>query len=361
MTLIVDVRHRLGTFRLDVSFRAENGVTALFGRSGSGKTSLIRLIAGLLRPDDGRLTLDEEPLVDTQRRIFLPAHRRRFGCVFQEDRLFPHLTVRRNLRYGGWFAPRAEQAERQAHFDKVVDLLGIGALLERGPAGLSGGERQRVAIGRALLSQPRLLLMDEPLAALDEARKAEILPYLERVCTEMDLPIIYVSHSIVEVSRLADTVVLIDNGTVAACGDAADIFSRPGLSTVAGRRDAGAIIRGVIRQSDPASGLTSIVCNDTILRVPYANLPAGRKVQVHVSAKDVLLSLSEPADISALNILKGTIVRFGPVDDGMIEVQLLCGASPLLARITDFSRKRLNLSEGMAVYAIVKSVAFDPL
>ena len=193
MTLSVSTRHRLGSFELNASFTSDGGVTALFGRSGSGKTSMIRIIAGLLRPDSGQISLDGEVLADSGKRLFLPAHRRHFGYVFQEARLFPHLSVAQNLNYGKWFA--TEKAE-QANENRIIDMLGIGHLLQRRPNKLSGGEKQRVAIGRALLSSPRLLLMDEPLASLDEERKAEIIPYLERLRDETKIPIFYVSHSI---------------------------------------------------------------------------------------------------------------------------------------------------------------------
>jgi molybdate transport system ATP-binding protein len=206
MSLAIDICHRLGSFVLDARFEASGGLVALFGRSGSGKTSIINIVAGLIRPDRARVAIDGTVLVDTERGMFVPRHRRRIGYVFQEGRLFPHLTVRQNLLYGRWFAPQA--AGRGDHLEGVVDLLGIGSLLERRPGRLSGGEKQRVAIGRALLANPRLLLMDEPLASLDEARKAEILHYIERVRDESKVPIVYVSHSIAEVARLAMTVVL---------------------------------------------------------------------------------------------------------------------------------------------------------
>src|SRR5262245_24496700 len=186
MTLAVDIRHRLGNFQLEASFTTGGGLVALFGRSGSGKTSIINIIAGLIRPHQGRVAIGEEVLVDTARRVFVPRHRRRIGYVFQEGRLFPHLTVRQNLLYGRWFVP---QADRRDDLGRVVDLLGIGSILERAPGKLSGGEKQRVAIGRALLASPRLLLMDEPLASLDEARKAEILPYIERLRDQSRVPI----------------------------------------------------------------------------------------------------------------------------------------------------------------------------
>ena len=223
MNLEVDVYRRLGAFTLDVRFTTDGGLTALFGRSGSGKTSLINIISGLLRPDRGRVAVDGKVLVDTARGVFVPAHRRRLGYIFQEPRLFPHLNVRQNLLYGHWFTPEKQRRER---LERIIELLGIGGLLSRGPSLLSGGEKQRVAIGRALLASPHLLLMDEPLASLDEARKAEILPYLERLRDESRVPIVYVSHSVPEITRLATTMVLLSDGRVATTGTVSEIMGR---------------------------------------------------------------------------------------------------------------------------------------
>src|SRR5579875_3965665 len=207
--LEVEFTHILGGFTLDIAFSSGGGVTALFGRSGAGKTSVVHAIAGLLRPRRGRIAINGAVLVDTENRIFVPAHKRRIGYVFQEGRLFPHLTVRQNLLYGRWFTPAPRRYGRLEH---VVELLGIEPLLDRRPGLLSGGEKQRVAIGRALLSSPQLLLMDEPLASLDEGRKSEILPYIERLRDETDVPIIYVSHSVPEVTQLATTLVVLSDG-----------------------------------------------------------------------------------------------------------------------------------------------------
>jgi molybdate transport system ATP-binding protein len=223
MTLNVQATTRLGEFSLDASFTTEGGVTAIFGRSGSGKTTLINIIAGLLRPEQGRVVLDGEVLLDAARGANVPACRRRIGYVFQDGRLFPHLTVRQNLIYGRWFAPREQ---RQNSFDAAVDMLALGPLLKRGTTKLSGGEKQRVAIGRALLASPRLLLMDEPLSSLDQQRKLEVVPYLERLRDQAKVPIIYVSHSVPEVSRLATTVVLIEDGRVVASGPTAQMMKR---------------------------------------------------------------------------------------------------------------------------------------
>jgi molybdate transport system ATP-binding protein len=223
MTLNVEARTRLGVFLLDAGFATEGGVTAIFGRSGSGKTTLINIIAGLVRPEHGRVVLDKEVLLDTARGIDMPAYRRRIGYVFQEGRLFPHLNVRQNLLYGRWFA--ADDIAQES-FDAVVEMLALGALLKRGTAKLSGGEKQRVAIGRALLASPRLLLMDEPLSSLDHQRKLEVVPYLERLRDQADVPIIYVSHSVPEVARLATTVVLIEDGKIVASGPTSQMMKR---------------------------------------------------------------------------------------------------------------------------------------
>src|SRR4029077_11243429 len=222
MSLEVDVDHARESFHLSARFSAVPGLTALFGRSGSGKTTLVDIVGGLIRPDRGRIAIDGQVLVDTERGIFVPKHRRRIGYVFQDSRLFPHLSVRSNLLYGRWFAGDGGTA---ANLASVVDLLGIGRLLERRPDSLSGGETQRVAIGRALLAQPRALLMDEPLASLDEARRAEILPYIERLRDEAGVPILYVSHSVAEVARLATTVVILSEGQVTAVGPVADVLA----------------------------------------------------------------------------------------------------------------------------------------
>src|SRR4051812_38354697 len=236
----IAVHHRLGAFALDAAFASEGGLTALFGRSGSGKTSLVNIIAGLIRPERGRVIVNRETLTDTERGLFVPPKKRRVGYVFQEGRLFPHMTVRQNLLYGRWFAPRyVWEGGRPGEIDHVVELLGIGGLLGRRPANLSGGEKQRVAIGRALLARPRLLVMDEPLAALDEARKAEILPYVERLRDEAGVPIVYVSHAIAEVARLATTLVVLSQGRVAAVGPAASVMGRIDLFSPTRRAEAG--------------------------------------------------------------------------------------------------------------------------
>ncbi|MFT4180382.1 MAG: molybdenum ABC transporter ATP-binding protein [Rhizobium sp.] len=356
MTLSVDIRHRLGNFSLEAAFTSDGGVTALFGRSGSGKTSMVRIIAGLIRPDQGHVSLDGTLLADSDRHLFVPRHRRRFGYVFQEARLFPHLSVRQNLNYGRWFAPRKERGES---FDGVVDLLGIEALLDRRPAKLSGGEKQRVAIGRALLSSPRLLLMDEPLAALDEARKGEILPYLERLRDETKVPIIYVSHSIAEVARLANRVVVMRDGKVEATGPAVEIFSQFSGPQAIDRREAGVLLEGRVEQIDSGHRLTTVALKAAKLFVPGEAAGIGRTVRVHIPARDVMLATARPEGLSALNILEGYILGMGAATDGTVEVKVDCGGDIVLARITQFSAERMDLRVGLPVYAVIKTVALE--
>lgn len=360
--LLVEVEHRLGDFRLSASVRAPLGVTALFGRSGSGKTTLVNIIGGLVRPNRGRVELDGRVLVDTEAGVFVPPHRRRIGYVFQEGRLFPHLSVRQNLLFGRWFAPAGPDRTDLA---AVVDLLGIGHLLGRRPAGLSGGEKQRVAIGRALLAKPRLLLMDEPLASLDEGRKAEILPFIQRLRDEAAVPIVYVSHVMAEIARLADTLVVLDEGTVAASGPAADILGRLDLGPLSGTREAGAILDTRVAAHDLAFGLTTLSTRAGDLRVPTIPLPTGApvRVQVHArDARDVMLSLNRPSGLSALNVLAATVAEVAESKKegkSTCEVRLDCGGVILLARITRRSRADLGLAPGTPVFAIIKGVAFD--
>ncbi len=352
--LEVAVQHRQGEFKLDASFAAGAGLTALFGRSGSGKTTLVNVIAGLVKPQAGRVTVDGETLVDRARGLFVPPHRRRVGYVFQEGRLFPHMTVRQNLRYGRWFTPSSERRAKEAD---VIDMLGIGALLQRHPQSLSGGEKQRVAIGRALLASPRILLMDEPLAALDEARKAEILPYIERLRDEAGLPIVYVSHAVAEVVRLATTVVAMENGRVTASGPASEVMSRLDLAPI-GRAEAGAILEAQVRQPDDGYGLTLLATLAGDLRVPRLPLDAGARIRVQILARDVMIALEPPKNVSALNMLQGMIAEIGETAGASINLRLDCAGVPVLAQITRRSLETLDLKVGQRVTAVIKSVTF---
>jgi molybdate transport system ATP-binding protein len=358
MTLDIDIRHRLGTFTLDTQFRADHGLIALLGRSGSGKTSVVNVIAGLIRPDEGHVTIDGEALFDSARRIFLPPHKRRLGYVFQDDRLFPHMTVAQNLGYGRWFARIAADP---AEFANIVDLLGIAHLLERRPSKLSGGEKQRVAIGRALLSAPRLLLMDEPLASLDDQRKQEVMPYLERLRDEMAVPILYVSHSVPEVARLATSIILLSEGRVAAQGTPAELLPRVDLFPLLGRAEAGAVVEATVEGHDDVYGLTTLRSAAGLWRVPRVDAPAGMRLRLRVRARDVMLSLSRPAEdeISALNVFAATVTEIGRQEGVIVDVRLDCSGEALVARVTRLSVDRLGLKPGVAVHALVKSVALE--
>ena len=352
MTLHVDLAHRLPGFTLDLAFSAPPGITALFGQSGAGKTTVVNAIAGLLQPDRGRIALDQTLLLDTAQRVAVPVHKRRIGYVFQEGRLFPHLTVRQKVRYGRWFAGH----DRIADTGRVVELMGIGGLLDRRPATLSGGEKQRVALARAILSQPRMLLMDEPLSALDEARKSEVLPYLERLRDEMRLPILYVSHSAAEVARLATTVVLIDQGRLVMAGPAAEILSDPIASPAFGPRETGAILTARIAAHED-DGLTRLDASAGPLWLPQVDAAIGNTVRIRILAQDVMLALASPASISALNVLP-CVVREVIDDAGPSAlVQLTAGGDTILARVTRRSARSLALSPGKAVFAIIKAVS----
>lgn len=356
MSLTVALGHHFVGFTLEAAFEAPPGLTALFGRSGSGKTTIVNAVAGLLRPERGRIESDGMVLLDTERGVNLPVHRRRIGYVFQEGRLFPHLTVRQNLTYGRWFAPRGEAG---ADFDRIVELLGIGALLERRPAALSGGEKSRVALGRAILAKPRMLLMDEPLAALDEQRKAEILPYLERLRDETRLPILYVSHSPAEVARLATTVVLLNAGKVTRAGPVADVLADPAFATQLGVREAGAVLT-VRLAAHEADGLSRLETQAGPLFVPRVIGSPGTALRVRILAQDVMLALDRPERISALNVLPATVreIRMGDGPGAM--VQLRVGDEALLARVTRRSVEALALVPGLSLYATIKAVAVAP-
>jgi len=354
--LEVDIAHRLAAFELDIHFRTGRGLTALFGRSGAGKTSVVNAIAGLIRPERGRIVVDGSVLIDTERGIRVPAHRRRVGYVFQEGRLFPHLTVRQNLLFGRWFARDSAPAAR---LDDVVDLLGIAPLLDRRPGRLSGGEKQRVAIGRALLASPRLLLMDEPLAALDAGRKDEILPYLERLRDQASVPIVYVSHSVAEVTRLANTIVLISDGRVRAVGPVQEVMGRAELYPLAGRFEAGAVLAVRVAAHDARWRLTELTGAFGKLMVPLLDAPIGTALRVRIRARDVILALTPPIGISALNVLAGWVEALVPIEEGALEVEVRLGGERLLARVTRRSGEALGLVPGRQVFAVIKTVAID--
>ncbi|OYW61895.1 MAG: molybdenum ABC transporter ATP-binding protein [Rhodobacterales bacterium 12-65-15] len=350
-TLEVTLRHRFPGFDLDVAFHAPAGVTALFGRSGSGKTTVVNAVSGLLTPDQGRITAGGVELLDTARRVALPPHRRRVGYVFQDARLFPHLTVRQNLLYGRWFSP----SRGGPSLDRIVELLGIGPLLHRRPGTLSGGEKQRIAIGRALLSNPHLLALDEPLAALDDERKAEILPWLERLRDEVALPILYVSHAMAEVVRLANTVVLIDAGRVTASGPTEALLSDP-ATTGLDAREAGAILTAHVAAHE-ADGLSRLESAAGPLFLPQVAAAVGTRLRVRILARDVLLATTRPEGLSALIILPATVRDLAPAGASAVLVRLEAGGETLLARVTARSVTALGLAPGKPVFAILKSVS----
>jgi len=350
-TIEARFRSTQGSFVLDAAFSVpSHGITALFGASGSGKTTLLRLIAGLARAP-GSLSVNGEVWQDAQR--FVPPHRRALGYVFQEASLFPHLSVRANLEYG-W--KRVPHVERTLQWDDVIDWLGLVPLIDHQPHQLSGGQRQRVAIGRALLSSPRLLLMDEPLTALDAHARAEILPYLESLHRELDLPILYVSHALDEVARLADHLLLIDAGRITYQGPLVDGLTRLDLP-LAHRDSAGTVIDTTVVAHDPQFQLTRVAHRDLLLELPGVFGAPGQPLRVRVAARDVSLTLAKPSQTSILNLLPARIIELTDDAPGQVLVRLALADTVLLARITRKSAHALNLQPGMAVVAQVKSVA----
>lgn len=341
-------------FTLDVDLALPgSGVTALFGPSGSGKTSCLRCVAGLETAARGSLVVAGETWQDSERGLFLPPHRRALGYVFQDANLFEHLDVRRNLLFG-W--KRVAPGDRRLALEQIVELLGIEGLLSRMPARLSGGERQRVGIARALLTSPRLLLMDEPLAALDAERKAEILPYLERLTRELALPILYVSHAPDEVARLADHLVLLERGRVLASGPTTEVLARLDLP-IALADDAGVVLEGRVLGHDPDYGLLSLGMGEQSVLLAHAPLPPGQALRIKVLARDVSLSL-ERQHSSILNVLPATVAEIAPSrSPAQVLIRLDLGGTALLARITRYSRERLALQPGSRVWAQLKSVA----
>jgi len=352
----VDVSRTLGNFALEVAFQAEAPILGLFGRSGSGKTTLVNLLAGTVRPQRGRIVVNGETLFDSARGVDVPPERRRLGYVFQDDLLFPHLSVEGNLLYGYRRAPSAARVIDVAH---VIDLLGLQHLMHRLPDALSGGEKQRVAIGRALLAQPRLLLMDEPLASLDVPRREEVLRYVELLRDDLAIPIVYVSHSVAEITRLADTVVLLSDGKTLAVGDVDDVMGRIDLRPQTGRHEAGAVIDTRVVEHDLQYGLTTLVFEGGLLVVPNVDALAGERVRVRIRARDVSLALTRPSHLSILNVLEGSVVAISDENGPVVDVQLRVGEASLQARITRRSRVDLGLAEGQRIFALVKAVSLD--
>ena len=351
-----DVALKFKSFDLDVAFQNGDGITALFGPSGSGKTLTLNLIAGLMRPDSGTIKLDGRVLVDTKRGVFVAPHRRRIGVVFQDSHLFPHLSVRRNLRFGRWFAP---PGERPIDFNSVVEILAIGKLLSRHPARLSGGERQRVAIGRALLCCPRLLLFDEPLAALDMERKLEILPLIERLRDEFAVPIVYVSHAIEEVARLANFIVVLDAGRVKAIGGPGEVFGALGGNSAWSRFDRISVLTMKVCGENAAYGLTELKHPAGTVWLAGPAGPLGGQVRIIVKATDVVLAARPPHDLSVRSSLRGqigSIEKHGPL--AAVEI-VLEGEGHLYAVTTRHALDELGLDRGARLFALIKTSALD--
>ena len=354
----VDIRQQLGAFRLDIAFAADAPIVGLFGRSGSGKTSVINAIAGITRPHSGSIRINDLVLFDSATRVDLPPDRRRVGYVFQDALLFPHMDVEGNLLYGQRLRPSGERFIDEA---RVVELLGLRGLLRRRPKTLSGGEKQRVAIGRALLAQPRILLMDEPLAALDVPRKAEILDYVERLRDELNIPIVYVTHSVAEITRLADTVVVLSDGKCMAAGDVDEVMGRLEVESATGRYEAGSVLDTVVAAHDPEFQLTTLAFEGGELVVPRLDAPAGERVRARIRARDVSISLGRPAEISIVNVLAARVSDIHEGTGPTVDLQLAVGGATLKARITRRSAHQLGIRAGQDLYALIKAVSLDPL
>jgi len=351
MSLEVSIRHAFSGFALNASFTLPKpGVTALFGASGAGKTSIVNAIAGTFRPREGRIVIGGRTVLDTATGVFVPASERRTGYVFQDARLFPHMTVADNIRFG-W--RRAPERASEAEVARIIALLGLEHLLARRPRALSGGEKGRVALARALLSSPQILLLDEPLAALDAQRRAEVLPYLERLRDEV--PMLYVSHSLEEVARLADDIVVVRNGQVVRQGSVFDVLTGLELAAIAGSPPMGAVIAAKVAAHHD-NGLTELSFDGGRLLVPRQDGAVGKVLRVRVRAEEIMLALEEPRGISANNVLAATVIAVDIGDPTHADVQLACGNTRFVARITPASCARLGLTAGKPVFAIVKSV-----
>ncbi len=354
--LRLSVLKRWAGFTLRAELEAPTpGVVALFGRSGCGKTTVVNIISGLLQPDEGRVELDGVVLTDTRARLRVPVERRRIGYVFQDARLFPHLGVLANLRYGMRRAPRAGRA---IGLDEVLALLGLEPLLGRRPYQLSGGERQRVALGRALLSQPRLLLLDEPLAALDAARREEVLPYLETLRDRLSIPMVFVSHQLDEVLRLATHVALMDSGEIVASGTLSDISLRPELRAIVGSEAVGAVLDGVVTHVDTGHGMADVQIGTGTLHISVPEARVGAQMRIQLLARDIILATEPPRGLSVRNAVEGVITELS-ADLGqavLVKVDIGAGAS-VLSRVTRNATEALGLRAGMPVWVLVKAVS----
>ena len=354
--LSVNITQAFGSFRLETQFEVEEGsITAIFGKSGAGKTSTINAIAGLTRPDVGVIQIGNTTLFDQNLRINLPIYKRQIGYVFQDDRLFPHMTVRNNLIYG---TPKNRDVANSLNLTDITGLLELAPLLERRPRTLSGGEKQRVAIGRALLSNPKLLLMDEPLASIDVKHRFEILPFIQRVREKTGITIIYVTHALEEVIFIADQIILLSEGQVTAQGTVEEIMSRLDLHPMTSRFDAGAVISAIYSGYDREFDLGELSFDGGTLRIAGLNAEIGIHLRAHIRARDVSLMLDKPKDTSVLNVFKGELIEIRHEDGPQLDLLINIG-TPLIARITRKSLNDLNLDIGSKVYVMIKAVAID--
>ncbi|MFD1801770.1 molybdenum ABC transporter ATP-binding protein ModC [Mixta tenebrionis] len=326
------------------------GITAVFGVSGAGKTSLINAIAGLAQPQQGSIRLNGRTLSDAEENLWLPPEKRGVGYVFQEARLFPHYRVRGNLRYG-------MAKSRQAQFDALVNLLGLNDLLDRFPWTLSGGEKQRVAIGRALLTAPDILLMDEPLASLDIPRKRELLPWLQKLAQQVDIPVLYVSHSLDEILQLADRVLLLDKGQVKATGTLEQVWSSSALRPWLPRSEQSTVLRVQVLEQHPDYAMTALSLGDQHIWVSRVEAPIKSPLRIRIQSSDVSLSLQPPQNSTIRNVLPAQVSELIEVDNQQVEVKLRIGASELWARITPWARDELAIKPGMWLFAQIKSVS----
>jgi molybdate transport system ATP-binding protein len=355
--LQVAARKHRGAFALEAQFELPTpGVVALFGRSGCGKSTLVNVIAGLLKADSGRVVLDDAVLLDTERRIDVPPERRRIGYVFQDARLFPHLSVAANLRYG----QKRAKVPWFVGIDLVADLLDLGVLMHRRTYQLSGGERQRVAIGRALLSQPSLLLLDEPLASLEASRREEVLPYLETLRDQLAIPMVYVSHNFDEVLRLATHLVLMESGKTTAQGNLGDMSLNPGVRAIIGADAVGAIVDGTVLGRDPGSGLLRVQVGHGELKVHLGKAATGAKLRVQLLARDLIVATRAPEQLSVRNSLRGVVTAVTDDDEDSDLIAIDIGGTIIMARVTKAATRELGLAPELKVWALVKTASLRP-
>lgn len=352
----VDIEQRRSGFTLAARFVVDAPIVGLFGASGAGKTSVVNAIAGIGRPDRGSISINGAVLFDSARGIDVPPERRRIGYVFQDALLFPHLDVQGNLLYGQRLCPAVDRFIEPA---RIVALLGLGGLLRRATTTLSGGERQRVAVGRALLAQPRILLMDEPLVALDAARKDEVLEYIERLRDDVRIPIVYVTHSRNEIARLADAVVVLAHGRCTAVGDPESLLNDAAMASATDRYDDGALIEAHVTAHDSSDGLTTLDFDGGQLIVPQLDASPRDRVRVRIRARDVSLAIGRPTGVSTLNVLPGIVTQIDPRVGASVDVHIAVGNATIKARITHRSLRELRIDNGHPVHALVKAVSME--